>query len=197
LTDLELMQSIQTKWGGAIAEACSTSSVPAAFLAALIANETGGNSNAKRFEKGVLAALWEVLLGRKEAYGSIQRIVLVGYVANVAVPAVNAPANLPADAFQRVDALATSWGLTQIMGYHILESSAPVKTIAALQDPAMHLAMALRLLAQFAAQFQLDVTKDFSAMLHCWNAGSPSAATFDPNYVPNAMRRMDLWASLP
>jgi hypothetical protein len=196
MTDTELMQSIQTKWGGAIAEACSTSSVPASFLAALIANETGGNSNAKRFEKGVLAALWEVLLGRKEAYGSIQRIVLVGYVANVAVPAVNVPANLPADAFQRVDALATSWGLTQIMGYHILESSAPVKTIAALQDPAMHLAMALRLLAQFAAQFQLDVTKDFAQMLRCWNGGHPTAVTFDPQYVPNGLARMQEWATL-
>ena len=197
MTDLELMQSIQTKWGGAIAEACSTSSVPAAFLAALIANETGGNSNAKRFEKGVLAALWEVLLGRKEAYGSIKRMVLVGYVANVAAVPVNAPTNLPADAFQRVDALATSWGLTQIMGYHILEGNAPTKTIAALQDPAMHLAMALRMLAQFAAEFQLDVTRDFDQMFRCWNGGHPTAQTFDPNYVPNGLNRMVLWNGLP
>jgi hypothetical protein len=197
MTDTELMQSIKVKWGAAIAEACSTSSVPAAFLAALIANETGGNSDAKRFEKNVLSALWEVLLGRKAAYGSVTNRNLVQYVAGLSTPPVNVPANLPADSFQRVDALATSWGLTQIMGYQILAGGAPVKTIAGLQDPAMHLAMALRMLAQFAAQFQLDVTKDFSGMLHCWNAGSPSAPTFDPNYVPNAMRRMDLWATLP
>jgi hypothetical protein len=197
MTDTELMQSIQTKWGAEISRACGTSSVPAAFLAALIANETGGNTDAKRFEHGVLASLWEVLQGRKTAYGSIQRSVLVNYVAGVASTPTNAIANLPADAFQRVDALATSWGLTQIMGYHILEGGAPVKTIAALQDPAMHLAMALRMLAQFAAQFQLDVTKDFEGMFRCWNGGHPTLATFDPQYVPNGLARMQEWSSLP
>src|SRR5271167_1466010 len=134
MTDLELMQSIKTKWGDLITEACATSSVPAAFLAALIGNETGGNANDKRFEKSVLASLWEVLLGRKAAYGSITTKNLVLYVAGLSTPPVNPPASLPSDSFQRVDALATSWGLTQIMGYHILEGGA-VKTIAGLQDP--------------------------------------------------------------
>jgi hypothetical protein len=196
MTDTELMQSIKEKWGATIAEACSTSSVPAAFLAALVANETGGNSNAQRFEKGVLASLWEVLQGRSPAYGSIQRLSLVGYVTGLAVPPINVPASLPADAFQRVDALATSWGLTQIMGYHILESGVAVKTIQGLQDPPMHLAMALRMLAGFASHFQLDVTKDFEQMFRCWNGGHPTATTFDPNYVPNGLARMQEWASL-
>jgi hypothetical protein len=197
MTDTDLMQSIQTKWGAAIAEACGTSSVPAAFLAALITNETGGNPDAKRFEKGVLTSLWEVLQGRKTAFGSIQRSVLVNYVANVPITPTNAIAALPADASQRADALATSWGLTQIMGYHILENGVPVKTIAALQDPAMHLAMALRMLAGFAAEFQLDVTKDFEQMFRCWNGGHPTAQTFDPQYVPNGLARMQEWTALP
>jgi len=196
VTDTELMQSIQTKWGAEITRACGTSSVPAAFLAALIANETGGNSDAKRFEKGVLSSLWEVLQGRKTAYGSIARSVLVNYIAGMATTPINTIANLPADAFQRVDSLATSWGLTQIMGYHILEGNAAVKTIASLQDPAMHLAMALRMLAGFAAEFQLDVTKDFEQLFRCWNGGHPTAQTFDPQYVPNGLMRMQEWAGL-
>jgi hypothetical protein len=195
VTDLELMQSIKYKWGTVIATAADNSSVPAAFLAALIANESGGDENAKRLEKGVLAALWEVLLGRKTAYGSISRVSLVGYIAGVSLPTTNVPANLPADAFQRADALASSWGLTQIMGYHILEGGS-TKTIDGLRDPALHMAMCTRMLAQFATHFQLDITKDFSAMLHCWNGGHPTAETADPNYVPNAMRRMDLWTTL-
>jgi hypothetical protein len=195
MTDTELMQSIKEKYGAAIAAACGTSSVPAAFLAALIANETGGNPNAKRFEKGVLAALWEVLLGRKEAYGSIPRIVLVNYVAAVPATPISSSNALPADAFQRVDALATSWGLTQIMGYHILEGGS-AKTISGLQDTQIHLVMALRMLSQFAASFNLDVTRDFESMFRCWNGGHPTAQTFDPQYVPNGLARMQEWAAL-
>jgi hypothetical protein len=195
MTDLELMQSIKTKWGAAIATACATSSVPEKFLAALIGNESGGNANAKRFERNVLASLWEVLLGRKAAFGSVGRSDLVAYVTGIAGTPVNTPANLPGDAFQRIDALASSWGLTQIMGYHILEGGSS-KTIQGLQDPELHLVTALRMLAAFAKEFNLDVTADFSDLLHCWNAGSPSAPTFDPHYVPNAMNRMDAWTSL-
>lgn len=192
-TDLELMQDLKARFGATIDAACSVSSVPAAFLAALVANESGGNVNAKRFEKNVLAALWEVLLGRKEAYGSIPRIRVVSYVSGVSIPTINAPTNLPANAFQRVDDLATSWGLTQIMGYHALEFDIP---LAELQSPEGNLAIATKMFAGFARAFGLDLTKDFSDMLHCWNAGSPSAPTFDPQYVPNALRRMDLYAGL-
>jgi len=187
------MQDIKTRFGAVVAAACSVSSVPEAFIAALIANESGGNVNAKRFEHTVLAALWEVLLGRKAAYGSIARASLVGYVAGVPVPTINVPANLPANAFQRVDALATSWGLTQIMGYHALEFGV---TIDALISPESGLQIATKMLSGFARSFNLDVTKDFEAMLRCWNGGHPTAQTFDPQYVPNGLARMALWSSL-
>lgn len=193
MTDIELMQDIKARFGDTIAAAAGVSSVPAAFLAALIANESGGNVNAKRFEPHVLAALWEVLLGRKTAYGSIARSSLVGYVTSVSVPTVNVPANLPANAFQRVDALATSWGLTQIMGYHAIEFS---RTIDNLIEPADGLTVCTLMLAGFARSFQLDLAKDFEQMLRCWNGGHPTAATFDPQYVPNGLARMQLWTSL-
>jgi hypothetical protein len=193
MTDLELMQQINEKYGPAIAAACDVSSVPPAFLAALIANESGGNENAKRIEHGVLASLWEVLLGRTAAYGSIKRLDLVAYVAGVTIPTINAPANLPSDAFQRLDALAASWGLTQIMGYHAIEFDV---TIANLASPEGNLSLATHMLAKFAAQFQLDVTKDFEPLFRCWNGGHPTAATFDPQYVPHGLERMKLWATL-
>ena len=184
------MQSLKLRFGTTIAAACSVSSVPPGFLAALVANETNGNVNAKRFEPAVLYALWEVLLGRTAAYGSIKRLDLVAYVSGITVPAINTPANLPGDAFQRVDALASSWGLTQIMGYHAIEFDV---TINDLISPESNLTIATHMLAKFAAQFKLDVAKDFEQLFRCWNGGHPTAATFDPQYVPNGLARMALW----
>jgi hypothetical protein len=188
-----LMTAMRKGWGGTIAEACKSSSVPESFLAALIAGESGGHNDAKRFEKGVLAALWEVLLGRKAAYGSIGRADLVGYVTGLQGTPINAPASLPANAFQRVDALATSWGLTQIMGYHVLEFGV---TMDSLNNPPAHLTLATKLLAQFAQHFQLDVTQEFGNLFRCWNTGQPDGKTFDPNYVPNGMARMQVYADI-
>lgn len=191
--NLELMQKIKAEWGLQIAAACDLSSVPAAFLAALIANESGGNINAKRIEHSVLASLWEVLLGRTAAYGSIKRLDLVAYITGLTAPPINQPANLPGDAFQRLDALAASWSLTQIMGYHALEFDV---TIARLASAEGNLSVATQMLVKFAAQFSLDVAKDFEALFRCWNGGHPTAKTFDPQYVPNGLARMALWSSL-
>ena len=52
-----LMQKIQDEWGPIIAATCHASSVPEAFIAALIANETGGDPKATRFEPAVYARL--------------------------------------------------------------------------------------------------------------------------------------------
>ena len=51
------MASIAQDWGQMIASACHLSSVPPEFLAALIANETGGDPAKTRFEPGVFARL--------------------------------------------------------------------------------------------------------------------------------------------
>lgn len=194
MSELALMQQIKAGWGAAITEACKTSSVPEAFLAALIANESGGHNDARRFEPKVLAALWEVLLGRKTAYGSIPRAVVVAYVSAVRNgQTARTPESLPPDAFQRVDALASSWGLTQIMGYHILGTSHDVDS---LKLPGVHLEIALGMLAAFAAEFSLDVKTEFEELFRCWNAGRPDGPTFDPEYVPNGLARMQAWGSL-
>jgi len=124
----------------------------------------------------------------------------VNYVAGFTATPITAPRTLPANVFQRLDELAHSWGLTQIMGYHILEwlsIAGWYRTIDDLRKPEANLRSAVLLLTQFANEFSLDLGKNFGELLHCWNAGSPAAATFDPQYVPNALRRMDLYGSMP
>ena len=192
-SETTLLTNIKTAWGTAITEACKTSSVPETFLAALVANESGGKSNAKRFESAVLVSLWQVLLGRKTAYGSIQRADLVSYVTGLsAIPAV-APSMVRADTYQRLDALASSWGLTQIMGYHMIGTSHDVEDLV---DCDVAFQQTLRMLAAFAQEFSLDVTKDFEEMFRCWNTGRPDGQTFDPAYVNNGLVRMAIWTSL-
>lgn len=197
--DLTLMQAIRGRWKPAIDAAVSGTAIPGKFLAALVANETGGNPDGKRFEPGVLAHLWAVVLGRQPGYGSIPREDLVNYIAGLTATPVTAPLSLPPNVFQRLDELATSWGLTQIMGYHMLEwLGIPgwYRTIDNLRVPESNLRCATLLLTQFANSFTLDLGADFGELLHCWNAGSPTGETFDPAYVPNGLHRMDLYESL-
>jgi len=52
-------------------------------------------------------------------------------------------------------------------------------------------------LADFAARNTLDLTRDFSQLFDCWNTGRPHAPTADPQYIPNGLRRMELYKALP
>jgi hypothetical protein len=203
--ELKLMTEIRDEWGEAISAACQASSVPPAFIAALIAGESGGKIDAKRFEPGSLHALWEVLLGRKAAYGSIGRYDLLLYVLPASVPALSRADAISGSAlsavftaaFQHVDDLATSWGLTQVMGWHVLERWAGIASTLDLALPARSLPLSLRLLAQFALRFQLSLARDFSEMFSCWNTGQPNGKTADPEYIPRGIARMALYGQLP
>lgn len=196
-TNLELMTRIRDKWGSSIADACKASTIPEPFLAALVANETGGDPYGKRFEQGVLADLWEVLQGRKAHFGSIGRDQIVNYVT-AATPGSGSLTGVGfiaqfSGALQRLDSLASSWGLTQIMGYEALVFSV---TVSDLQVTAFGLRTSLRMLGQFASRFNLDLANDFSEMFDCWNSGRPHARTADPNYIPNGLARLQIYQSL-
>jgi hypothetical protein len=197
--NVPLMKSIGAKFGVVIADACHSSSVPESFLAGLVANETGGNPNAKRFEKGVLASLWEVLQGRAAHYGSIGRADLNQYILPAAED-LNHPADLHGflsdhflTAIQRLDSLATSWGLTQIMGYEAIAFDIEVPI---LESPDAGLRYTCRLLALMGSGRGLDLSKDFSEMFDCWNTGRPHAPTADPKYIPNGLARMQIYETL-
>lgn len=205
MTDAELMQSIKTKYGAAIDATCKNSSVQPALVAAIIANESGGNPDAKRHEPHVLAALWEVLLGRTKAYGTIEAATLAALLvagsAGAALSAYHTPSSLPADTFQRLDALGTSWGLTQVMGYSVFDfyptADAQVGGLALLQSSvATQLYFTVKMLARFAGRWDLSLADDAGKLLDCWNTGRPTTATFDLNYVPNGLARMKLYEAL-
>lgn len=196
MTELELMQSIKEDYGMAIENICHTSSLPPAFLAALIANESGGDPNAKRFEPHVLAALWEVLLGRTANYGSIGGQDLLQYICKLTETPPRVPQSLPTDAFSRLDALATSWGLTQILGYEIFAFSTLIPDVGKLQTTQGNLGTAVMMLAQFAERWQLDLATDFQQLFDAWNTGRPHAQTADPEYIPNGLVRMAIYEGL-
>lgn len=203
-----LMQKIRGEWGDTIVLACASSSVPPSFVAALVANESGGDASAKRFEKGVLDSLWEVLLGRAPSYGSLKRDDLLRFLCpppiaftsgdvTVASFTSGGPPELP-DSMQRLDGLATSFGLTQVMGYEAIAFH--LDGVQRLADPAGELPITLRMLADFASRFGLDLSASSDAaageLFDCWNSGRPHAPTADPQYIPRGLARMKIYAEL-
>ncbi len=192
-----LMQTIKSRWSSEIAEACRISSVPPAFLAALIANETGGKNDGQKFEAHVFERLKEVLLGQRAHYApaGIRRPITRSDLIAYCDPGVGEDRGSFPDSLQCLHNLATSWGLTQIMGWHLIEFQAGLGT-AWLATPGGNLSFATRLLAWFAEHYQLDLAKDFPQLFRCWNTGEPEGTTFDPQYVSNGLERYAIWMGL-
>jgi hypothetical protein len=202
-----LVQRVFERCGDVIAEACARSSVPAEFLGALTANESGGCADATRFEPAVYRHLVAVAQGQSPSYGSINVTELDDEVAEL-LPANDAAlhahymtrgfAEIHSPELQRAtdDALrqlATSWGYTQIMGYHMVGRPGSVRQLL---DPQYHFRMAIWLLSEFAVDYQLDAARDFEEMFCCWNTGRPHGRTYDPHYVENGLRRMQIYRQL-
>jgi Transglycosylase SLT domain len=198
ISQKELMASIREHWDAAIEEATAASSVPPAFLAALIANESGGKNEAQRFEPAVFEHLKEVLLGTRPHFapaGIKRPLMKSDLLAYCAPGSADAPRADFDSELQTLHNLATSWGLTQIMGWHLVEFQSGLG-VSWLATPGGNLQFATRLLAWFAEHYQLDLSADFDPLLHCWNAGEPGNPTFDPQYVPNGLARLELYREL-
>lgn len=155
-----------------------TTTFPREFILALTAGETGAwlihNADVPpRFEAGVYEHLVNVQVGRERDFYNILQSKLVNR--------------------DDLRDLASSWGLTQIMGYQILDWDCPLSEI---QNPPTHYKWALRLLDEFEHDYWLDPTKDFAEFARCWNSGSPHGKTFDPNYAQNVLDRMEALKSL-
>lgn len=252
------MQRLVGSVSGYLTETKVDTKVPAEFLAALTANESGGDPHAKRFEPGVYQHLKSVAEGRATCYGNIDKSLLLKHIPHEqgdeptatarrtasAAPATQTPGagsgpqsvvqpatakdpsreepgalspsrSAKADsyhaehltaAFSAASApalsaledaalrrLATSWGLTQIMGYHMLGRPEPVEKLC---EPAYHYRLAARMIEEFAARFHLDPQRDFEALFRCWNTGRPNGKTFDPAYAEKGMRRIEICRSL-
>jgi hypothetical protein len=190
-----------------VLEACKYSSVPATFLGALTANESGGELRAARFEPAVYAHLKAIAEGRTAGFGNVRAENLAAEVTDIlplkastfharfldAPFAAEHADDLACAKDEALRDLATSWGFTQIMGYQLVGRPGTARDLL---EPSFHYRMALNLLAQFAANYQLDVTREFGEMFRCWNTGRPNGQTFDPKYVEKGLRRMELYRAL-
>jgi hypothetical protein len=207
----ELMLRVRTICGAAIEEAVRHTPYPPALLAALTANESGGNLAATRFESGVLGQLAQVIVGHKANFGSIGAQDLLGWcdppLNSVPLP----PAGIPPHPMRNFSGallalvnLATSWGPTQIMGYQALAGHYPLGDLSSLDR---HYGHAVKMLDGFAARFNLvprfeeaedrTIPPDWLRFFYCWNTGQPDGKLTDPNYAVNGVARMATYVSLP
>jgi hypothetical protein len=172
-----LMAYIHGQWGALIRAATQNSrlQISESFLAALIANESGGDADAKRLEKKVFAELMQVSQGRKPNWGSIT---------------LSDIQSLSSD--ELMD-MATSWGLTQVMGYHTLALHRPARDLAA---PQFNVAKALEILENLSRRWSIDARRQPEKLLDAWNTGRPNGKTYDPDYIPSGILRMGIYDKL-
>jgi hypothetical protein len=197
---IEMMQRIKSEWGAAIDAACAASSVPAAFLAALIANESGGNAAATRYEPTVAGNLAAVIAGKKTAFDppgsrrALGPVALSSYVSNPAATAVPGTA-----AVHHLSDLATSFGLTQIMGFHVLMWQVPEWTDIHefFAVPSNQIKFTLQLLNFCAESNMLDLTipddQTAEEFFTWWNSGRVNGIPYDPQYISNGLERMKIY----
>jgi len=187
-----LMAHVREVHGEFIADAVKGTPFPAALIAALDANETGGDATKTRFEPAVFGKLAKVMLSLEAEhpaqYGSIGAQDLEKWVVT--------PDRKFNESLLALVNLATSWGPTQIMGY---EALAGEFAISQLTDPKFHFGHTVNLLDEFRKRFNLTVGIGayWEPFFRCWNAGHPNGVTTDPLYVTNGLARGKIYEMLP
>ncbi len=205
--EFRLMKRVFESCHGFLSEACKRSSVPEEYLGALVANESGGDPKVARFEPSVYRHLKAVAQGMPSPYGGIRARDLAQEVEEILHPKAEdfharyltepfsanhgeALATLQDEVLRE---LATSWGFTQIMGYHLIGRHGTARDLL---DPTLHFRVTAELLAEFAEDYQLDLGHEFEEMFRCWNTGRPYGKTFDPHYVENGLRRLEIYRAI-
>ena len=202
-----LMRKVFARCDGFIQEACSSSSVCPEFLGALTANESGGDRAAVRFEPSVYGHLKALAAGERPRYGGICAQALCEELTEVLHPKTGEfhekflnslfMAGQASELFRLADEalreLASSWGFTQIMGFHLIGRQGTVRDLV---EPRFHYHFANQLLAEFAESYRLDLAREFEELFRCWNTGQPDGRTADPAYARNGLRRMELYREL-
>lgn len=193
-SDIAQMQNIRDKWGARISAAAHSSTATEPFLAALVAGESNADPQAKRFEPAVFGHILEVCVGKRAAFTvpGINRPLgaadFMGYIMK-APPAFVQQLQNAAD-------LATSFGLTQIMGWHCVELYEEETLPKLKNDPQAQLDFTVKLLVMFANKYDLNLASETEALFTCWNTGEPDGHTYDPNYVANGQRRIEIYQQL-
>jgi hypothetical protein len=198
-----LVSYVVMRWQGVVEKVLHYSSIPSEFLIALIANESGGHESSSRFEPRVCRALTAVAKGDRRAYGEITAEMIADELRETLGAKADAyhaePLNtefahtygeaLSSLTDQLLADLAKSWGLTQIMGYHMVSRQG---TCYDLLLPEKNLRVAVELLSKFIEDNALDVRAELDCLFRCWNTGGPYGVTFDAEYVANGLRRMEI-----
>lgn len=196
-----MMDSIRKRHGSTIAAACDSSSVRPDFVAALCGNESSGDERAVRFEPSVFAKLLEVCAGKRAEYkpagikaalGAQDLLTVIGQ-RNVTNPSMDAGLVSFSEQLKTATFLATSHGLTQIMGWHCIEFG---RHFGILGTPAGQLRFTIELLTWFAHLYNLDLATADADLLRCWNTGRPDGLTYDSQYVIKATRRSEIYREL-
>lgn len=185
----KLMQKVREDQGRLIQAACARSAIAPAFMAALVAGESGGDPAARRFEPRVLQQIWAVLLGRSEKFGMFDRAQLLASVSAEASPMAASIYGAAPSILRKLDDLASSLGLTQVMGYNALAHGIQPTQLA---EPSTCLMVTIAMLDGFMKHWKLD-PGDSEALLRCWNTGRPDGMTADAWYVSNGLARIKLW----
>ena len=186
--DQILMKKIRIDMKDAISAAIAETPFSESFIAALVANESGGNPAVTRFEPKVFVDLAFVLAGIKPAYGSIGTEDLKDSIPGTVAPS-----------FLRIRDLATSWGPTQIMGYHSVSGNYPLSELSQIDT---HFPRCVSILRDFLKEWHLDrktanpAFRFEESLFKCWNTGRPDGVTADPNYAARGLGRMLIYEAL-
>lgn len=196
MTERDLMERIHRELHPRLHQETRLTPFSPALLAALVANESSARPQAERFEKRVFVRICLAAAGlQKFRDPSLSRQIeqkewlmdADHAIANASHHGYFSLIQLGLDHYKK---LATSYGYTQIMGWHALEWHWP---LVELLDPTRHFGFVLTLLHWFTEHYQLDPAADADKLLRCWNTGRPDGKTYDPKYVPNGLRRMRLY----
>lgn len=182
----ELMLRVWRVCGAEITKAAQGTDYPPAFLAALAANETGGDPTRTRFEPLVFAHLGRVIVGQESHYGALGAQDLIEAYA---------PPHAGWGLRESLTALAnfaTSWGPCQVMGYHALTRKIPLSWIVQLSS---HFDVVVGLLNDFRREWR-ETAFDAAHLLDDWNTGRPDGKTADPQYISNGLGRMALYGTI-
>ncbi len=150
-----------------INEAVLGTNIDPSYLAALISLESQppGNWKSKRFEPGVYRRLYQLKHSGK-AFGGISRELI--YTVED----------------EDLKKFATSYGLTQIMGYHCLSLGCKISELRGKN----HLLWAVKWMTHHYGK--KAILKDWSSCFRIHNTGHPKGTTSRKDYVSQGLSRM-------
>lgn len=189
-----LMRRIHADLGALLATITRDSPIPAAFLAALVANESNGKPGATRFEKNVFMKLSRACLGVKDFTDpSLLRHIPQSEwlkACDIALARRQPGESFFGAGLQELRVLSTSFGYTQIMGWHSVPWAFPLSDLL---HPELHFIHARKIAEWNVDRYGLNPEKDFGKMFRFWNTGYPYGRTYHTQYVPWGLARIKVY----